>query len=69
MPTTNCGAETAVNEATISDPVDRAAAIGGGDDARRVSPISSSTTMAPAMSCSVAGRRDRISVATSVFWM
>ena len=68
MPTTNCGAETAVNEATIrmrstERPRLAAAMI------PVLSPISSSTTMAPAMSCSVAGRRDRIRVATSVFWM
>ena len=34
-----------------------------------VSPISSSTKIAAAISCRVAGRRERISALTSVFWM
>ena len=68
MPTTNCGAETAVNEATIRTRSRRRPRLA----AARIPalrPISSSTTMAPAMSCSVAGRRERIRAATSVFWM
>jgi hypothetical protein len=34
-----------------------------------VRPIRSSTKMAAAISCSVAGRREAISALTSVFWM
>ena len=66
MPTTNCGAETAVNEATISP---RSSGRPRCEAARMpaVRPITSSTTMAPAMSSKVAGRRAMISVATSVF--
>ena len=60
---TNCGAETPTNDATISvesTQVPRlTAAI-----SPIVSPITSSQTMAPAISSSVAGRREAISSAT-----
>ena len=59
MPTTNCGAETAANESTMTTrSLVRPRRVAAKMPAE--SPISSSTTMAPASSCKVAGRRERI---------
>ena len=67
MAATNCGVDTATNEATM--------AVASSFESRRTAastpmlrPIASSQAMADTISSSVAGRREATISATSVFW-